>query len=88
MIDMLKEIARETTGSIRDALNSELSQEQTDKIEHLVEQAVIKGLLEGQHRAVDAVLQCPEADQDMAHKMAAEIRRTNDVLIANLTSLR
>lgn len=88
MVDMLKQIARETTDGIREALNGELSQKQTEKIEHLVEQAVIKALLEGQHRAVDAVLQCPEADQDMAHQMAAEIRRSNDVLIANLTSLR
>ena len=49
---------------------------------------VIKALLEGQHRAVDAALQFPEADQDMAHKIASEIRRKNDLLIVNLTSLR
>ena len=48
----------------------------------------IRALLEGQHRAVDAALQFPEADQDLAHKIAAEIRRKNDLLIVNLTSLR
>ena len=41
-----------------------------------------------QHRAVDAALKCPEADQDMAHKFATAIRKENDALIVNLSSLR
>ena len=88
MVEMLKQIAKETTDGIHHALNGELSREQTEKIEHLIQNAIIKALLEGQHRAVDAALLCPEADQDMAHKIATEIRRSNDVLIANLASLR
>ena len=49
---------------------------------------MIKALLEGQHRAVDAALQYPFADQDIAHKVAAAIREKNDALIANLSSMR
>ena len=59
-----------------------------NQIETLIEKAVIKGMLEGQHRAVDAALHAPEADQDMAHKIATAIRKKNDALIANLSSLR
>ncbi|NNE24783.1 MAG: hypothetical protein HKN11_19465 [Rhizobiales bacterium] len=82
----LRAIAEQATGGIDKVLGGSLDKDQRHQIEQIVEKAVIKGLLEGQHRAVDAALKCPEADQDMAHKIAAEIRRNNDALIANLSS--
>ena len=62
--------------------------EQAEQAARIIEEAVIKALLEGQHRAVDAAISCPNAEQDMAHKIATAIRRSNDVLLANLSSLR
>ena len=88
MSDNLRTIAHEATQGINDLLGGQLSEDQSAKIDEIVEAAVIRALLEGQHRAVDAALQYPEADQDLAHKIAAEIRRKNDLLIVNLTSLR
>ncbi len=88
MSDNLRTIAHEATQGINDLLGGQLSDDQSAKIDEIVEAAVIRALLEGQHRAVDAALQYPEADQDLAHKIAAEIRRKNDLLIVNLTSLR
>ena len=88
MSDNLRMIAHEATRGINDLLGGQLSDDQSAKIDEIVEAAVIRALLEGQHRAVDAALQYPEADQDLAHKIAAEIRRKNDLLIVNLTSLR
>ena len=84
----LRMIAEEATGGINEILKSPLTEEQKNKVENIVENAVIKALLEGQHRAVDAALHCPDADQDLAHKIASAIRRKNDALIANLSSLR
>jgi len=84
----LRAIAEEATKGIDDLLVTRLTDEQTAKIEKIIEQTVIKALLEGQHRAVDAAIKCPEADQDMAHKIATAIRRENDALIVNLSSLR
>ena len=84
----LRVIAEEATGGIDGVLGGSLDKDQRHQIEDIIEKAVIKALLEGQHRAVDAALQCPEADQDLAHKIATEIRRKNDALIANLSSLR
>ena len=84
----LRVIAEEATGGIDGVLGGSLDKDQKHQIEDIIEKAVIKALLEGQHRAVDAALQCPEADQDLAHKIATEIRRKNDALIANLSSLR
>jgi hypothetical protein len=88
MPDRLRIIAHEATAGINDLLGGKLTSEEAKKIDKLIEDAVVKALLEGQHRAVDAALQCPEADQDLAHKIATEIRKKNDVLIVNLTSLR
>ncbi len=87
-MERLRMIADEATKGINAVLNSPLSDKQVVEVRDIVEAAVVKALLEGQHRAVDAALQCPEADQDMAHKFAAEIRKKNDLLIVNLSSMR
>ena len=84
----LRTIAEEATDGINAILEIQLTTEQKPQVDAIIEKAIIKALLEGQHRAVDAALRCPEADQDMAHKIATAIRQKNDVLIANLSSLR
>ena len=87
-MDKIKSIAQETAREIGELVTPPLTGEQAGKIEAAIEKAVIRGLLEGQHRAVDAALQYPEADQDLAHKIATAIRKKNDLLIVNLSSMR
>jgi len=84
----LRIIAENATSAINEILVSPLTDEQIAKVEDIVETAVIKAMLEGKHRAVDAAVKCCEADQDTAHKIATAIREENDALIANLSSLR
>ncbi len=69
-------------------LEGVISKEQTDQVTKVIETAVIRGLLEGQHRAVDVCKNVSEAEQDLAHKIATAIRKKNDALIVNLSSLR
>jgi len=69
-------------------LEGTLSGDQTDKVAKVIEAAIIRGLLEGQHRAVDACNECGEAEQDIAHKIATAIRQKNDALIVNLSAMR
>ncbi len=69
-------------------LQETLSGDQADKVAKVIEVAIIRGMLEGQHRAVDACNECGEAEQDTAHKIATAIRQKNDALIVNLSSLR
>ncbi len=87
-MQQLRDIAEDATNGINSVLNTPLSDEQHGQVAKIVERAVIKALLEGQHRAVDAALQCPEAEQDQAHKIATAIRLKNDALIVNLSHLR
>ncbi len=84
----LQAIAENTISAINEVAGAALSDEQKHQIASLVDDAIIKALLEGQHRAVDATLNYPDADQDLTHKIAKEIRLKNDALIVNLTSLR
>lgn len=83
-MEKLKAIVDDAMGE----LEGTLSGDQTDKVAKVIEAAVIRGMLEGQHRAVDACNECGEAEQDTAHKIATAIREKNDVLIVNLSSLR
>jgi len=69
-------------------LEGTLSGDQTGAVAKVIEAAIIRGVLEGQHRAVDACNECDEAEQDAAHKIATAIREKNDILIVNLSSLR
>jgi hypothetical protein len=69
-------------------LERTLSGDQTDEVAKVIEAAIIRGLLEGQHRAVDACNECGEAEQDIAHKIATAIRQKNDALIVNLSAMR
>jgi hypothetical protein len=87
-MDRLRKIDEEATTEIDGLLRDKLTDEQWSNVEKIIERTVIKALLEGQHRAVDAALQYPFADQDIAHKVAAAIREKNDALIANLSSMR
>jgi hypothetical protein len=83
-MERLKAIVDEAMGE----LEGTLSGDQADKVAKVIEAAIIQGMLEGQHRAIDACNECGEAEQDLAHKVAAAIRRKNDALIVNLSSLR
>ncbi len=87
-MEPLKRIAEEATTAINSVLDAPMRPDQSDKVRRVIEQAVIKGMLEGQHRAVDACIDMPEAEKDTAHKIASAIRQSNDALIANLASLR
>lgn len=83
-MEQLKTIVDEAMGK----LAGTFSADQTDKVASVVEAAIIRGVLEGQRRAVAACNECSEADRHVAHKIADAIRQQNEVLIANLSSLR
>jgi len=83
-MDKLKTIVDKAVGELDDTLSTD----QITNIRVVIEAAVIRSLLEGQHRAVDACVNCEEAEQDIAHKIATAIRKENDALIVNLSSLR
>ena len=87
-MDNLMQIAEDATRGINKLLIEPLSADQTEQVKKLIKKTIIKAILQGQHRAVDATLNCPVADQDTAHKTAIAIRQKNDAWIVNLSILR
>ena len=87
-MERLKEIAQSATKEIDSLLVNHLTGDQSKRVAAIIEDTVVKALLEGQHRAVDAARQTPDADEHVLDRVTASIRRKNDVLIANLSSLR
>jgi len=83
-MEKLKTIVDNAIGELEETLSGD----QLDKVAKVIGAAVIRGMLEGQHQAVDACNNCVEAEQDIAHKIATAIRQKNDALIVNLSSMR
>lgn len=83
-MEKLKSIVDEAMGK----LEGTFPEDKAGEVARVIEAAIIRGMLEGQHRAVDACNECGEAEQDIAHKVATAIREKNDLLIVNLSSLR
>ncbi len=68
---------------IHETLGVTPTDEQASRTVNIIEQAVIKVALDIRSQCVDLARGCDSADQ-----IADEIRRANNALIANLSSLR
>ncbi len=82
----LRAFAEEATRGIEELLVTPLTEEQTEKVRNIIEQAVTKAVIEWQQQAVDVAHQFPEAERKIAHKVA--LTMNYEALIANLSSMR
>lgn len=83
-MEQLKDIVDEAMGKLAGTISADRS----DETAKVIEAAVIRGVLEGQRQAMAACEACAEAERHVINKIADAIRRQNEVLIANLSSLR
>ncbi len=84
----LRAFAEEATRGIEEVLVTPLTEEQTEKVRNIIEQAETKALIEWQQQAVDVAHQFPEDERKIARKVALTIGKNYDALIANLSSMR
>lgn len=84
----LRERAESVAAGVFETLAASPTEDQAKKVVELIEQVIIKALLEEGKRCSHVARECCSADQDMAHKVAREIRLSNQALIANLSSMR
>jgi hypothetical protein len=84
----LKKRAETTSRAVFDAIQATPEGEQAETVTHIIHEALIQAALETHVRCADVAMNCASADQDIAHKIAKEIRQGEQVLIANLSSLR
>ncbi|MFQ5994677.1 MAG: hypothetical protein ACE5K1_06250 [Acidiferrobacterales bacterium] len=58
------------------------------QVTEVIERTLIDAVLEDGERCARVAMECCSADQDLAHKIAEEIRRRQTALVANLSSMR
>ena len=83
-----REQADTATSAMADALGTTLTPEQAKAAAEVIERAIIDSYRDAASHCAKVASECCAEDQDMASKVADEIRRANIALIANLSSLR
>ena len=82
----IKQMADKTAMEVLTSLGSDTNK--SGDVSRIIEKALLTVLREARAGCVDVVQVCCSADQDLAHKIAAELRQKELALIANLSSLR
>jgi hypothetical protein len=84
----LRDQAEAAAKAVAEALGAAPDPDQTTAAAEIIEKAMIESYLDAAERCATVAKRCCNEDQDMAHKIAKEIGRANQALIANLSSMR
>lgn len=84
----LRKRAERIAGEALAALDLSTDDPRAEAVVRIVEQAIIDVVLEERERCANVVLALGTADEDKAHKIADEIHRAENALVANLSALR
>ncbi len=74
--------------AVFDSLGTTPDEEHQKRVVAAIEQAIVEAVAEANQRCTQVAMKCCSADKDMAHKIASEIKRDHQALVANLSSLR
>ncbi len=80
--------ADKATQAAAAALGATPTPEQAKAVADVIERAIIDSYRDAASHCAQVASDCCSADQDLAHKVAEQIKRANTALIANLSSLR
>ena len=83
-----RERAEKAAREVLETLQASPSDEQTERVLNVIERATIEAVLEEQQRCVHVAMECCSVHRDLAQKVGEEMRRSELVLIANLSALR
>lgn len=62
--------------------------QKSEEVSRIVEKVLAEAVRQTQAGCLEVVNVCCSADQDLAHKIAEEVRKKEHALIVNLSSLR
>ena len=82
----IRQLADEVASEIFELSNK--NKDNSKEVSQIVEKALLKVMRDSQEGCVDVVNICCSADQDLAHKIAGELKQKENLLITNLMSLR
>ncbi len=81
----LEKRAQEASGEISEALDLNLTDEQTAQMTAIVEKAIADAMRISGQRSTAAAVACCGPERDLAHKISDQIKREQDVLFAKLS---
>ncbi len=84
----IQERAESAAAGVIETLAASPTEAQTNQVTKLIERVVIDAMIEEGKRCASVARECGVADRQVARRVAREIRLSNEVLIANLSSLR
>ncbi len=84
----LRDRAEDTTKALAGVLQQGIDSDQQPQVVKIIEDAIIKAVLEERERCVTVANKCCPEDKDRAHKIAEQIRRAEGALVANLQGMR
>lgn len=80
--------ATEMAETIFEIMEVKPSEERFRQVRRLIEHELVERVRDTEERHAKVAKDCCPADDDLAHKIARGIRKSNTALIANLGSLR
>ena len=84
----LRNRAESAAAGVFETLAASPTKDQARSVVEQIEKVLIDALLEEGKRCADVAREFCAADQALARNVAREVRRSNEVLIANLSSMR
>ncbi len=84
----LTEVAHNAAEEIKEAIDSVLSEEEVKKITAIIAKAMEKSVKKVSKRNIEISAQHLNPDTDIAHQIQHEIKRKQETIITNLSSLR
>ncbi len=84
----LTKVAKTAAEEIRNTLRTEISEQELEKITAIVAKAMEKSVKKVSKRNIEFCEQHKNPDTDIAHQIQRDIKRKQNLMIANLEGLR
>ncbi len=84
----LRSLADDAVARIGKAVTAPLTEPETAAISKIIEDTLVGAVGQTTQTCSDAAVVCCGPEADMAHKIAEEVHRARQALIANLSSMR
>ncbi len=84
----IRQNAEDAAQRISEKLGLSLSPEELTGMADTIEKAIVVNVLEARNRCAGVAMRRSATEHDLAHQISERIRRNNEVLVANLSSLR
>lgn len=84
----LTEVARQAAKDIHDVLDKTLSEQELEKVTAIIAHAMEKSVKKVSRRNIELCQEHINPDTDLAHQIQHDIKRKQETIITNLSSLR